>query len=302
MIEKGNKLLMIGIALALVGGGNLSIKAEGVYVTESSIAWPSDEGQEDAQVEEIYPVLEEVLEEAYSDYTYYLQVGNQVLSPKTLGEKEIEVGGLSPLLVALAFFQKVEEGTLKVEDTLHLTPEMIEEKGVLSNLPLNQDYSLMTILQLLVQSDDLDAYRLMIEQVGGLESLNQALKGIGLTKTHIKSQGDMNNPWEGNVSTLEELASALEKLEAGELYSDQVSRTAKIILSQHGPILLATYAPEGQPLLGHGEESDAKGREVDLLLTQNAQHQNIIIALVGQLKEGKTSPMEEVSRLVLGGE
>ncbi|HEY9600547.1 MAG TPA: serine hydrolase [Allocoleopsis sp.] len=124
------------------------------------------------------------------------------------------------LPVLVAFFQDVEAGKIRLDETLTLKPEMIATgSGDLQYKPPGTQLSALAAVSKMIQISDNTATNMLVARLGGKEVLNQRFRSWGLSTTTL------NNPLpdiEGtNVTSPKELATLLAMIDRGQLVSKQ---------------------------------------------------------------------------------
>lgn len=123
-----------------------------------------------------------------------------------------------PILVA--FFQDVDAGKIRLDEMLTMKPEMIADgSGDMQYKKPGTQYTALEVATKMIIISDNTGTNMLIERLGGAESLNQRFRSWGLTHTVIRNRlPDIEGT---NTTTPRELASLLSILHKGELVSLQ---------------------------------------------------------------------------------
>ncbi|MEW6493627.1 MAG: serine hydrolase [Cyanobacteriota bacterium] len=148
-----------------------------------------------------------------------------------------------PILVAL--FKDVDEGKVRLDETLTLQSEMIATgSGDLQYKKLGTKYTVLELATKMIVISDNTATNMLISRLGGMDVLNQRFRSWGLTATAL------NNPLpdlEGtNVTSPQELANLISVVNQGRLVS-LASRDRMLNIMQNNQI--DSLLPKG---LGQG--------------------------------------------------
>jgi len=139
------------------------------------------------------------------------------------------------IAILLEVFKRAEEGTLKLEERIELTPDKkVAGSGVLYYLghPALQ-LSVRDLCVLMVVLSDNTATNLLIDRVG-MEAVNKRLGALGLPNTRLRRRMmDLQAAAEGreNVSTPREMMTLLEKIWTGVVLKDPFRKELIEILS-----------------------------------------------------------------------
>ncbi len=123
-----------------------------------------------------------------------------------------------PILVA--FFQDVDTGKTRLDELLTMKPEMIADgSGDMQYKKPGTQYTALEVATKMMIISDNTATNMLIDRLGGAESLNQRFRSWGLTNTIIRNRlPDIEGT---NTTTPRELASLMSILHKGELVSLQ---------------------------------------------------------------------------------
>lgn len=89
-----------------------------------------------------------------------------------------------PILVA--FFQAIDNGTIRLDEELTLKPEQIvPEAGFMQYDPPGTRYTALEVATAAIVASDNTATNMLIDRLGGTETLNQKFRSWGLTQTSL---------------------------------------------------------------------------------------------------------------------
>lgn len=139
------------------------------------------------------------------------------------------------IAILLEVFKRAEEGTLKLDERIVLTPDKkVAGSGVLYYLgDPALGLSIKDICVLMVVLSDNTATNLLIDRVG-MEAVNKRLDALGLPATRLKRRMmDLNAAAEGreNVSTPRDMMTLLEKIWTGAVLKEPYRTDLISILS-----------------------------------------------------------------------
>ncbi|MFM2431892.1 MAG: hypothetical protein RLZZ511_3105 [Cyanobacteriota bacterium] len=121
-----------------------------------------------------------------------------------------------PILVA--FFQDVDQGKIKLTETLTMKQENIAtEAGDMQYQPVGSTFSaLETATQMMVASDN-TATNMLIDRLGGMNALNQRFKSWGLSATLLNAV--LPDIKATNTTSPKDMASLISQVQNGKLMS-----------------------------------------------------------------------------------
>ncbi len=175
------------------------------------------------------------------------------------GDKVYATASIIKLPILLAFFQDVDAGKIRLDETLTLTRDvMVGGSGELQDLPVGRKFSAGEIVDKMITISDNTATNMILKRMGGLNVLNQRFRSWGLQKTVIRNWlPDLSGT---NTTTTKELMQLLALLDRRKLLSPQSQSQAIDILSRvHNRKLL----PVG---LGRGATIAHKTGDIGFLL------------------------------------
>jgi beta-lactamase class A len=121
-----------------------------------------------------------------------------------------------PILVA--FFQDVDAGKIQLNEMLTMRKELVAtEAGDMQYQPVNSKFSaLQTATQMMVISDN-TATNMLIDLLGGIETLNQRFQSWGLS--HTRLQNRLPDVEGLNITTPQDLILLMDQVQQGNLVS-----------------------------------------------------------------------------------
>jgi beta-lactamase class A len=134
------------------------------------------------------------------------------------GEKTFATASIIKLPILVAFFQDVEAGKIRLDETLIMGRDVIVGgSGYMQDLPAGSRFSaLQTATNMIITSDN-TATNMIIKRMGGINVLNQRFRSWGLQKTVIRNWlPDLKGT---NTTTAKELVQVMAMLEEGKLLS-----------------------------------------------------------------------------------
>jgi beta-lactamase class A len=113
-----------------------------------------------------------------------LQTGNYV---DFNGDKVYATASIIKLPILIAFFQAVDSGAIRLDETWTMTNDVIVgESGDLQDLPVNSRISAQTVLEKMIIISDNTATNMVIKRLGGINAVNQKLQQLGLSNTRVR--------------------------------------------------------------------------------------------------------------------
>lgn len=121
-----------------------------------------------------------------------------------------------PILVA--FFQDVDAGKVRLDETLTMKSEMVADgSGDMQYKKVGTSFTALEVVTKMIIISDNTATNMLIERLGGKEALNQRFQSWGLTTTAIRNRlPDIEGT---NTTSPKELANLLSVLNRGNLVS-----------------------------------------------------------------------------------
>lgn len=224
------------------------------YILDNEVVWPSIDEQLQSEkinrlTERTSGELSEVvateltkIKENSQKFSAYVQLGTQRLSNDEDAIERLNADRLIQLFIAIVYYQQLEMGILKGDETYTVSESDIIEDGVLARLPMHIEYDYPTLLQLMLQSNDTSATDILIHQLGGVERITKEIQALGFLQTELshtmKEQllGEVEN---SNLTSAADVANLLLALHQGVLFKSEINEAALKMFSQHGTVGLA---------------------------------------------------------------
>jgi beta-lactamase class A len=152
------------------------------------------------------------------------------------GDEPVRTASTIKVAIMIEAFTQVAEGKAKWTDELVLTKEKkISGSGILQEFTEGLHLSLRDAVMLMMVMSDNTATNLVIDALGGADSVNARMKALGLTQTRLmRKVGGGGESEEGKKeenkrfglgrTSPHELASLIEKLERGEIVNASASK------------------------------------------------------------------------------
>lgn len=144
------------------------------------------------------------------------------------GERVFATASIIKLPILIAFFQDVEAGKIRLDETLVMGNDVIVGgSGYMQDLPAGSRFSaLQTATNMIITSDN-TATNMIIKRMGGISVLNQRFRSWGLQKTVIRNWlPDLRGT---NTTTAKELVQLMAMLEEGKLLSSSKPQAMGIL-------------------------------------------------------------------------
>jgi len=135
-----------------------------------------------------------------------------------LGDTPLAAASTIKIAILIAFFQDVDAGKVTLGEQLTLEKKFVAGgSGELQDQPLGTKYATLDVATRMMVTSDNTATNMMIDRLGGLETLNQRFQGWGLKNTSLQAVlPDLEGT---NLTTPKELATLLRAIEQGEVVS-----------------------------------------------------------------------------------
>jgi beta-lactamase class A len=161
------------------------------------------------------------------------------------GDKPFSAASTIKLPVLVAFFQAVDAGQVRLDETLVMRKDLVaSESGVMQYQPVGTKFSALETADSMITISDNTATNMLIDRLGGIAALNQRFKGWGL------NQINLHNPLPDlpgtNTVTPKDLSTLMLKIGQGDLLSPRSRDLALDILRR---TVTKTLLPPG---LGEG--------------------------------------------------
>lgn len=132
------------------------------------------------------------------------------------GEKTFATASIIKLPILIAFFQDVEAGKIKLDETLVMGRDVIVGgSGYMQDLPPGSKFSARQTVSNMITTSDNTATNMIIKRMGGINVLNQRFQSWGLQRTVMRNWlPDLKGT---NTTTAKELVQLMAMLEQGKL-------------------------------------------------------------------------------------
>jgi beta-lactamase class A len=123
-----------------------------------------------------------------------------------------------PILIAL--FQEVDAGKIRLEDSIATKQELVAGgSGEIQRAPVGTKYTILDLATKMITISDNTATNMLIERLGGIESLNQRFQSWGLASTSLRNLlPDLNGT---NTTSPKDLAGLIAMITKGNIVSTQ---------------------------------------------------------------------------------
>ena len=171
------------------------------------------------------------LESDYAD----LDIGMFFLDLKTGnyldlgGDRNFPAASIIKLPILIAFFQDVDAGKIRLDENLVMRSDLVASgSGDLQDLPVGTQLTALDTVTKMITISDNTATNMILDRMGGMQTLNQRFHGWGLQDTEIHTVlPDLDGT---NVTTARDLVYLLGLLNQGKLVSPQSQAQAIDIL------------------------------------------------------------------------
>nr|WP_312576546.1 serine hydrolase [Sedimentibacter sp.] len=193
------------------------------------------------------------------------------------------------LLIMTELFKRIDEGKLKLEDTIELTEDMkTGGDGILKELKYGHKFTLEEIMTLMIIVSDNMATNILISLLG-MNNINAAIQNIGLKGTMLqRKMMDSQAAKEGreNFITANDLSCVLELIYKGKNINKQYSDIMLNVLKrQQVRGRLDLYLPE-EVVIAH-KTGDLDNLEHDAGIVYLPKQEYIICVLTNQTDTNK---------------
>ncbi len=146
-----------------------------------------------------------------------LETGNYA---EVNGDKVYPTASIIKLPILIALFQAVDAGTIRLDETLTMTRDVIVGgSGEIQDLPPGSKFSLLDTATKMIVTSDNTATNMIIKRMGGIQVLNTRFRSWGLQKTVMRKMlPDLKGT---NTTTARELVQLLAMLDQQQLLSSQ---------------------------------------------------------------------------------
>ncbi len=145
------------------------------------------------------------------------------------GDKVYATASIIKLPILIAFFQAVDAGTIRLDETWTMTRDVIVgESGEFQDLPVNSRIPAQSVIDKMITISDNTATNMVIKRLGGIAAVNQRFQQMGLSNTRLR---DWLPDVEGsNTTTPKDLVQLLVMLDRQSLLSPSSQANALDIL------------------------------------------------------------------------
>lgn len=144
------------------------------------------------------------------------------------GEKTFATASIIKLPILIAFFQDVEAGKIKLDETLVMGRDVIVGgSGYMQDLPPGSKFSARQTVSNMITTSDNTATNMIIKRMGGINVLNQRFQSWGLQRTVMRNWlPDLKGT---NTTTAKELVQLMAMLEQGKLLKETKPQAMDIL-------------------------------------------------------------------------
>lgn len=134
------------------------------------------------------------------------------------GEEILPAASTIKVPILVAFFQAVDEGRIRLDEMLTMKKEHIATgSGSMQDQPVDSEFTALQTATLMITDSDNTATNMLIERLGGIETLNQVFIEWGLKNTQVK---DILPDLPGNnKTTAKDLVQVMAQINQGKLVS-----------------------------------------------------------------------------------
>lgn len=296
-MKKWKRLLCSSLILIGISNGTvLKVIAQeenaiGSYILEE-IVWPEmtqdSQNETDESPSELTSQQISMLEYAVTQFEKIpeqagieLRIDQVKITNKESIEETILSGELMKVFILVSVLHEIEQGNYLLTRNIQIDKEdIVENQGVFANLPLDQDYDIRTLLDLMIQANDDTAAKVLIRELGGIQHVQQIIHEMGFIQTQLV---DDNMAYSfSNITSAIDVTNLLNSLYNNELLTDEMTQVALDILSQHGPMMLAQPLESSISYYGFTVQNELLGIAHDILLLPDSQYGTMIFVVLTQ--------------------
>ncbi len=161
------------------------------------------------------------------------------------GDKAFSAASTIKLPVLVAFFQAVDAGQVRLDETLVMRKDLVaSESGVMQYQPVGTKFTALETVDYMITISDNTATNMLIDRLGGIAALNQRFKSWGLNQINLRNPlPDLPGT---NTVTPKDLSTLMLKIGQGDLLTPRSRDLALDILRR---TVTKTLLPPG---LGEG--------------------------------------------------
>jgi beta-lactamase class A len=145
------------------------------------------------------------------------------------GDKVYATASIIKLPILIAFFQAVDAGTIRLDETWTMGDDVIVgESGDLQDLPVNSRIPAQTVIDKMTTISDNTATNMVIKRLGGIAAVNQKFQQMGLNNTRLRNW--LPDVAGSNITTPKDLVQLLVMLDRQSLLSPRSQANALDLL------------------------------------------------------------------------
>ena len=200
------QLVVAGCGIAIIGGTILSVlpnqnepsaaRTESVLATDSETAESTFPVPLTQEISSLKRQLEQ-LPDTYPKLTpkiFYVDVPDDVVAASegnyvdVEGSDAVSAASTIKLPILLAFFQAVDENRISLDQTMAIAPEQIAEgSGEMQVSPPGTQFTALEVATQMIIDSDNTATNMMIDLLGGAQTLNNSFVEMGLENTQLSN-------------------------------------------------------------------------------------------------------------------
>jgi beta-lactamase class A len=171
------------------------------------------------------------------------------------GDKAFSAASTIKLPVLVAFFQAVDAGQVRLDETLVMRKDLVaSESGVMQYQPVGTKFSALETADYMITISDNTATNMLIDRLGGIAALNQRFKSWGLNQINLRNPlPDLQGT---NTVTPKDLSTLMLKIGQGDLLTPRSRDLALDIMRR---TVTKTLLPPG---LGEGSTISHKTGDI----------------------------------------
>ena len=145
------------------------------------------------------------------------------------GDRGFPAASIIKLPILIAFFQDIDAGKIRLDENLVMRSDLVASgSGDLQDLPVGTQLTALETVTKMITISDNTATNMILDRMGGIQTLNQRFRSWGLEGTEIhNSLPDLDGT---NITTAKDLVFLLGLLNQGKLVSPQSQTQAIDIL------------------------------------------------------------------------
>lgn len=217
------------------------------------------------------------------------------------------------LFILADYYKQVADGEIDPEELYSLeASDIVGGSGALQNLPIGSEHSLETLAQLMIQVSDNTATNVLIERLGGIEAVNDAIHEFGFLQTELNrymmDQAAIDRG-EENLTSAIDVANLFLAVINGFINGPELDNDMLAIMSQHGPVKHARDLDNNRDYYGKTGEYPVEGIENDALMYFVETDEGDIPVIIVSLTQGDDSALQidamaefgsEIERIIKG--